>query len=49
MNTDFLEEAVAKAEVFFKQGVLPELITGDVKRRMQDVAEMTALSSFVLC
>ena len=39
-----LEEVIAKAEVFFKQVVVPELITGDVKRGMQDVATITAMS-----
>lgn len=44
MNTDFLEEVVAKAELFFKEVVVPELITGNVKKSMQDVAAMTATS-----
>jgi len=44
MNTDFLEEAVAKAEVFFRLVVVPELVTGNVKKAMQDVAAMTATS-----
>lgn len=34
MNTDFLEEAMAKAEVFFRLVVVPELITGNVKKAM---------------
>ena len=36
LNTEFLEEAMAKAEVFFKQVVLPELMTGHVKKAMKD-------------
>ena len=31
LNTEFLEEAMAKAEVFFKHVVLPELMTGHVQ------------------
>lgn len=31
LNTDFLEEAVAKAEVVFNQVVLPELMPGYMK------------------
>ena len=38
LNTEFLEEAMAKAEVFFKQVVLPELMTGHVKKAMQDAS-----------
>lgn len=32
MNTDFLKEAVAKAEVSFRLMVVPKLITGNVKK-----------------
>ena len=34
LNTDFLEEAVMKARVFFKEIVVPELLTGSVKKGM---------------
>jgi len=33
VNTDFLEGAVPKAEVFFKHVVVPEIITGNVKNQ----------------
>ena len=44
MNTDFLEEAVAKAEVFFRLVVVPDLITGNVEKAMQDGTAMTKTS-----
>ena len=34
MNPDFLEEAVVKAHLFFKEVVVPELLTGSVKKSM---------------
>ena len=44
LNTDFLEEAVAKAEVFFRLVVVPDLITGNVEKAMQDGTAMTKTS-----
>lgn len=34
MNTDLLEEVVMKARVFFKEVVVPGLLTGSVKKGM---------------
>ena len=34
MNPDFFEEAVVKAHLFFKEVVVPELLTGSVKKSM---------------
>lgn len=44
MNTGFLEEVVAKAELFFRKVVVPELMTGEVKKTMQDAAISTSLA-----
>ena len=44
MNADFREEVVAKAELFFMKVVVPEHMTGDVKKTMQDAAISTSLT-----
>ncbi len=42
MNTDFLEEVVGKAEIFFRKVVVPELMTGNVRKTMQDAANSSS-------
>jgi len=44
LNTGFLEEAAVKAHLFFKEVVVPELLTGSVKKGMC----MTAMSEPVM-
>ena len=44
LNADFLEEAVMKAHLFFKEVVVPELLTGSVKKGMA----VTAMSEPVM-
>ena len=42
MNTDFLEDAVVKAKVFFREVVLPELLTGNIKKGLDAATTCTS-------
>jgi len=45
MGNNLLEEAVAKADVFFKKVIVPELLTGNIKKIMESATTCASQTS----